>query len=121
MLLEMLKSKLHNATVTKVEIDYEGSITIDAELMDTVKILPYEKVLVANVTNGERFETYAIPAPCGSKEICLNGATAHKGSIGDRVIILSFTILSQEESISHRPLVLVLGPGNKPIGGLKEV
>lgn len=121
MLLQMLKSKLHNATVTDVEIDYEGSLTIDQDLMDTVKMRPYEKILVANITNGERFETYAIPAESGSRRICLNGATAHKGAVGNRLIIFSFAMIPENDVASHHPFVLVLGPGNESTSGLKEV
>ena len=117
----MLKSKLHHATVTGVELEYEGSLAIDSELMHTVKLLPFEKIMVANLTNGERFETYAIPAPAGSGTFCLNGAAAHLGAVGDRLIVFSFGLLSEAELPSHRPLILTLGPGNKPTGGLKEV
>ena len=115
MLLTMLKSKLHHARVTQSELEYAGSLTIDQELMDDVRMHPYEKILVANMANGERFETYAIPAPRGSKVICLNGATAHKGSLGDRLIIFSFGQIEEEEVASHRPLVLVLDKNNDVI------
>ena len=117
----MLKSKLHDARITEVELEYEGSMLIDADLMDTVKMLPYEKILVANLTNGELFETYAIPGERGSKVICLNVATAHKGNIGDRVIIFTFTVLPTEDASNHHPLVLRLDEKNDPIGGLKEI
>lgn len=110
----MLKSKLHNTKVTSVELEYEGSLTIDRELMEAVKILPYEKILVANLANGERFETYAIPAKAGSGIICLNGATAHKGSVGDRLIVFAFCLISEEEAVCHRPLILMLDKNNKP-------
>ena len=112
MLTTMLKAKLHKATVTGSELDYEGSLTIDRELMDEIQIAPYEKILVANVANGERFETYAIPAPPGSKEIILNGATAHKGDVGDRVIIFTFCQVTDAERAVHRPSVLVLDEKN---------
>ena len=117
----MLKSKINNATVTGVEMEYEGSLAIDSDLMQTVKLRPFEKILVANLANGERFETYAIPAPPGSGTICLNGAAAHLGAVGDRVIILAFAGVSPEEIESHRPLILVLGRENKPAQGLREV
>jgi aspartate 1-decarboxylase len=109
-----LKAKIHHATVTGVELDYEGSLTIDPELMDAVGMRPYEKILVANLANGERFETYAIAAERGSRAIILNGATAHKGSIGDRVIIFTFCRLTDAEIETHKPRVLLLGEGNDP-------
>lgn len=121
MLVTMLKSKLHNATVTDVQLDYEGSLSIDADLMAAVRILPYEKVLVANLKNGERFETYAIPAPRGSGTICLNGAAAHLGSRGDRLIVFAFAAMPFDKAQAHKPLVLVLGPENKPAGPLKTM
>ena len=121
MLSSMLKSKLHNATVTGAELEYEGSMAIDSSLLEAVKILPFERIMVANLKNGERFETYAIPAPAGSGTICLNGATAHLGKAGDRVIIFTFCQVTDDELPGHRPLILVLGPNNKPVGGLKEV
>jgi aspartate 1-decarboxylase len=116
----MLKSKLHNATVTGVELEYEGSLAIDSDLMQRVKLLPYEKIMVANLANGERFETYAIPAPPGSGTFCLNGATAHLGSVGDRLIVFAFGVVAPEELASHRPLILVLGKENKPTQGLRD-
>ena len=117
----MLKSKLHNARVTGAELEYEGSLAVDSALLDTVKILPYEKIMVANLANGERFETYAIPAPRNSGTICLNGATTHLGSIGDKLVIFAFGVVSSDELAAHRPLILVLDKDNKPIGGLKAV
>jgi len=110
----MLKSKLHKATVTDAQLEYEGSLTMDSDLMGAVKILPFEKILVANMANGERFETYAIPGEAGSGVICLNGATAHKGSVGDRLTIFAFGIVEEEEKSSHQPLILVLGENNRP-------
>lgn len=115
MLLTMLKSKLHHARVTQSELEYSGSLTIDRDLMDGVRLRPYEKILVANMANGERFETYAIQAPRGSGTICLNGATAHKGAIGDRLIIFAFAQLTEEEADTHKPLVTVLDERNRPL------
>jgi len=112
MLITLLKSKLHQARVTSCELEYNGSMTIDRDLMDLVKIHPYEKILVSNLANGERFETYAIEAPRGSKIICLNGATAHKGKPGNRLIIFAFGHLSPEEVASHHPIVAVLDEEN---------
>lgn len=107
------------ARVTESELEYEGSLSIDPDLMEAVRINPYEKILVANVDNGERFETYAIVGKRGSGVIGLNGATTHKGKIGDRLIVFTFCILNEEEVKAHHPLVLVLDENNKPKGGLR--
>ncbi|MBT3295267.1 MAG: aspartate 1-decarboxylase [Verrucomicrobia bacterium] len=115
----LLKSKLHMARVTESELEYEGSLSIDPDLMEAVKISPYEKILVANVDNGERFETYAIVGERGSGVIGLNGATTYKGDVGDRLIIFTFCVLDEEELKSHHPLVLVLDEKNQPKGGLR--
>jgi len=115
MLITMLKSKLHHAHVTQSELEYNGSLTIDQNLMDSVRLRPYEKILVANMANGERFETYAIPGERGSGIICLNGATAHKGAVGDRLIVLAFAQLSEEEVAAHKPLITVLDSKNRPL------
>ena len=117
----MLKAKLHGARVTDKQLDYEGSLTIDRDLMDYVKMLPYEKVLVANLENGNRFETYAIAGDRGSGAICLNGATAHLGNVGDRLTIFTFGLVPTEEAVRHRPLVLRVDEKNRPAGGLLPV
>jgi aspartate 1-decarboxylase len=117
----MLKAKLHNVRVTESDRDYEGSLKIDQDLMDMVKIAPYEKILVADADNGNRFETYAIPGPRGSGVIGLNGATTHLGSIGDRLIVFTFALVPTEDLPRHRPLIAVFDQNNKPIGGLKEI
>lgn len=117
----MLKSKLHKARVTAVEKDYEGSMAIDRDLMDHAKIHPFEKILVANLANGERFETYAIPAENGSGKIGLNGATSFKGAVGDELIIFTFGLVQEEEAKSHKPLILILNAENKAPDGLKEI
>ena len=116
----MLKSKLHMARVTEVRAEYEGSLTIDRDLMDAVRILPYEKILVSNSANGSRFETYAIPGTPGSGTICLNGPATHLGSVGDRIVILSFEMMPTDNAGRTRPLVLVLDEQNRPIGPLKD-
>lgn len=121
MLLSMLKSKIHDARVTDANRDYEGSLTIDQDLMDAVKMIPYEKILVANIDNGQRFETYAIAGPRGSGTICLNGATAHRGKKGDRVTIFSFCGLTAEEAPAHRPLIIRLDRSNRSVGGLRPI
>ena len=113
----MLKAKLHHATVTLSDLEYEGSLSIDRDLMDAVKLVPYEKILVANLANGNRFETYAIPAAPGSGEIGLQGATAHLGAVGDRLIIFTFCLVDDKDLAAHRPLVLSLDEHNRPAGG----
>ena len=117
----MLKAKLHHVRVTESDLEYEGSLKIDQDLLDMVRIAPYEKILVADVENGNRFETYAIPGPRGSGVIGLNGATTYLGSIGDRLIVFTFALVPTEDALRHRPLILVCDEHNKPVGGLKEV
>lgn len=112
MLVHILKSKLHRAQVTGANIDYEGSLSIDPDLMDKVGMLPYEKILCSNMANAARFETYAIPGQRGSREIVLNGAAAHLGKAGDRLTIMSFTELEVSEAKVWKPHVIVLGKGN---------
>ena len=109
----LLRSKLHRATVTQADPDYEGSITIDAELLAAADIAVYEKVLVANIANGERFETYALQGPAGSGTIGLNGAAARLGKVGDLVIIMAFGAVAEAEVASVHPHVVLLGPGNR--------
>jgi aspartate 1-decarboxylase len=121
MQITLLKSKLHRATITESDINYEGSLKIDPELMDMVRIRPYEKILVANINNGERFETYAIPGERGSRVIGLNGATTHKGSVGDRVIVFTFCHVSENEAAHHSPLVLMLDEHNEQVGELRRL
>ncbi len=116
----MLKSKLHMGCITEARADYEGSITIDRDLMDAVKILPYEKVLVSNSANTNRFETYVIEGAPGSGVVCLNGPASRQGAVGDRVVILSFCSVPAEEARRHRPLILTLDEKNRPTGPLKE-
>ena len=115
MQVTLLKSKLLRAEVTDCALHYEGSLAIDADLMEQVGLAPYEKILVANIANGERLETYAIEAPKGSHTISLNGAAAHKGEKGDLLVIMSFAQLEAEEAKSWKPKVLVLADGNKRV------
>lgn len=110
-----LRSKIHMATVTESNLAYEGSITIDKELMDMVDILPYEQVMISNLNNGERFETYVIPGRPGSKEFCLNGPTARKGAVGDKIIIFAYCYLEDKELISFTPKIIKLDENNNPI------
>ena len=94
MQVTLLKSKLHRAKVTGVHQNYSGSLSIDQDLLDAAGFLHHEKILVGNISNGERFETYCIPAPRGSGEIALNGAAAHKGKVGDLLVIITFVTLN---------------------------
>jgi len=109
----LLQAKIHRAVVTGAHVDYQGSLSIDEDLMDACGMLPFEKILVGNIHNGKRFETYAIVAPRGSKEIVLNGAAAHRGGIGDRLVIMSFASFSPEEIASHQPSMIVLDENNE--------
>ena len=111
--LTMLKAKIHRATVTQADVNYVGSVTIDSLLLEEAGILEYEKVQVADVDNGNRFETYTIAGEPGSGIICLNGAAAHCVTIGDKVIIMAYANMSPEEAAQSRPVVLFLGEGNK--------
>ena len=113
MQLTMLKSKIHQAMVTGVFPDYPGSLAVDSELIEEAGLLPHEKILVANLENGERFETYVIPAQKDSGEIALNGAAAHKGKRGDLLVILSFVLLDAEEASTWEPRVVIVGKENK--------
>lgn len=115
MTLDILKSKILRAEVTHAEQHYEGSLAIDSTLMQMVDLLPHEKILVGNITNGERFETYAIPAPAGSRVFSLNGAAAHKGKVGDLIVLMSFAHMSPEEARSWKPKVIVLGKKNQSV------
>ena len=115
MQVTLLKSKLLRAEVTDRALHYEGSLAIDSALMEQIGLLPYEKILVANIANGERLETYAIEAPKGSHTISLNGAAAHKGELGDLLVIMSFAQFEEAEDKSWQPKVLVLADGNKHV------
>jgi aspartate 1-decarboxylase len=112
MLVHLLKSKIHRAQVTGGNVDYEGSLTIDRDLMDRIGMLPYEKILCSNMANAARFETYAIPGERGSGSIILNGAAAHLGKPGDRLTIMSFTEVEFAEAKFWKPHVIVLGEKN---------
>ncbi|RUM43832.1 MAG: aspartate 1-decarboxylase [Desulfurobacterium sp.] len=111
----MFKSKIHRATVTGADLNYEGSITIDSELLQLADILPYEKVDIYNITNGERFSTYVIPGEPGSGEICLNGAAARKVQKGDLIIIVSYCELEEEEIKEFKPTVVLVDEKNRPV------
>jgi len=106
MQIEILKSKIHRAAITEANLHYIGSVTIDENLMDAVHLIPYEKVTVANINNGERFDTYVIKGERGSGKIGINGAAAHKVSIGDLVIIMSYATMDFEEAKRFTPWVV---------------
>ena len=109
----MLKSKIHRATVTQADVDYEGSLTLDPELLQVADILPGEQVHVWNVTRGTRLWTYAIAGPVGSGIVCVNGAAAHLAQPGDLIIVATFTLLDDAEARRHRPRVILQGEGGE--------
>ena len=113
MILSMLKAKLHGATVTQCDLQYEGSVSIDQDLLDASGILPHEKVDIWNVTNGARIQTYALEAPRGSRTIGVNGAAARHFAVGDTVIIAAFCGIEAEKAGQHAPTVVLLGEGNE--------
>ncbi len=115
MFIQVLKSKMLRATATDVRVDYEGSLAIDEELMDKVGMLPYEKILVGNINNGKRFETYAIPAPRGSKTFSIRGAAAHLGQVGDLLVIMSFATVELEKAKEVLPRTITLAENNTKI------
>ena len=111
----MLKSKIHRASVTGADLHYEGSVTIDVELLERADILPYQQVDIWNVTNGERFQTYAVPGQPGSGTICVNGAAAHRAQVGDLVIIAAFVTLDQAEAKEWKPELIFVDEKNRPV------
>lgn len=113
MLREMLKSKIHRVKVTEANIDYEGSITIDKKLLELANILPYERVQIADVTNGARLETYAIEGEPGSGTICINGAAAHLVQPDDTIIILSYAVVDEQEAKTLKPKIIYVDENNK--------
>ena len=114
MLLNLMKSKIHCATVTEANLAYMGSITIDEALMEAAHILPHERVQVVNNNNGARLETYVIKGARGSGVVCLNGAAARCVQPGDIVIIMSYAMMTEEEARVHTPIVVMLGERNQP-------
>lgn len=109
----MFRSKIHKATVTMAELYYEGSITVDKDLLKTADILPYEKVQVVNLNTGSRLETYTLEGPSGSGMICLNGPAARLGTVGDEVIIITYTTMSDEDAKKHKPKIVLVDKKNK--------
>jgi aspartate 1-decarboxylase len=114
MFLQLLKAKIHRATVTRSDLHYEGSIAIDELLMEAAGIVPFEAVHIWNVTNGERLQTYALPSPKGSGEICLNGAAARRAEVGDLVIIAAFGMYTDsEDATQHAPRIVFVDAENR--------
>jgi aspartate 1-decarboxylase len=115
MLLNMMKSKLHRATVTEAVLEYEGSITIDEALMEAADFLPFEKVQVLNMNNGVRLETYVIKGDRNSGIICLNGPAARLGYAGDEVVIISYATMDEKEAKGYKPKIVFVDKKNKMI------
>ena len=113
MFIEVYKSKIAHGHITEAELFYEGSITVDQDLMKAVDLIPGEKVDVLNINNGNRFTTYIIPGEAGSGRICLNGPAARLGLVGDQVIILSFAAMEPQEARNFKPKVIHLDENNK--------
>jgi len=110
---QMLRAKLHKATITEADLNYEGSLSIDKKLLDAVGILPFERVKVYNINNGERFDTYAIEGTPGSGIIGLNGAAARKGMVGDLIIIVTFGFYAPDDLKKYHPNIALLDENNK--------
>lgn len=113
MMLTMLKSKIHRATVTDANLNYAGSLTLDPDLMDAAGMLPFERVQVLNLNNGERFETYLIKGERGSGAVCLNGPAARLGQPGDLLIILTYVVLEAEQTVGFTPKVVHVDSANR--------
>ncbi|MEG1480413.1 MAG: aspartate 1-decarboxylase [Kiritimatiellia bacterium] len=113
MLFTLLHAKLHHLRVTQADLEYLGSLTIDEDLMDAVGLKTYEKILVANLDNGQRLETYAIPGLRGSRIACLNGAAAYMGKVGDRLIVMAFAQVDEKDADQHQPRVVRLDADNR--------
>lgn len=116
----MCKSKIHRATVTQADLHYEGSLTVDSDLLDAADVVPYERVQVCNINNAERFETYVIPGKRRTGIICLNGAAARLGSVGDEIIIITYGTYRDEELKKYKPTVIILDKQNKVIDIKKD-
>ncbi len=114
MLRRMLRSKIHRATVTRTDLHYEGSISIDADLLDAAGMFPHEAVWIWNVNNGERFETYTLAGSRGSGEMCLNGAAARKAAPGDLIIVATFSWMEEKEAQRWDPIVVMVDGRNRP-------
>jgi len=110
--LTLCKSKLHHATVTQAELHYEGSITIDAELLAAASIVPFERVQVVDIANGARFDTYAIEGKAGSHTVCVNGAAARLVQVNDPIIVISYAQMTPDEARGHHPTIVLLNADN---------
>ena len=115
MVLEMLQAKIHRAVVTEAELNYVGSVTIDTALLEASGIREYQKVQVVDIDNGNRFETYVIAGDYGSGTICLNGAAARCVSVGDKIIIMAYCQMTEEEITNHKPTVVMVDDKNRPV------
>jgi aspartate 1-decarboxylase len=109
----MLKSKIHRATITEANLAYEGSLTVDVNLLREADILPYEMVHIYNISNGERFQTYAIEGEAGSGVMCLNGAAARRGQVGDLIIVTTYSSYAPEELNHHKPKIVLVDSQNR--------
>ena len=114
MTVTLFKGKLHRLTVTEADLYYEGSITLDRELMEAANLLPYERVQVLNVNAGTRLETYTIPAKAGSRTVCLNGPAARLVAPGDQVIVIAYAEMTPQEAETHKPRVVLVDAENNP-------
>jgi aspartate 1-decarboxylase len=115
MLISVCKSKIHRATITGADLNYVGSLTIDENLMKLADLIEYEKIAVANVNNGERFETYVIKGKAGSGAIVLNGAAARKGQKGDLLIIIAYGLIEKDQASSFKPAIVIVDENNRPV------
>jgi len=115
MFLSMMKSKIHQATVTEANLQYEGSITIDRNLLRSAELLPGEQVHVVNLNNGSRIETYCVEGPAGSGTICMNGAAARRAQAGDKIIIISYALMEEEQARLYKPKVVFVDRSNAVI------
>ena len=113
MFRSFMKSKIHRATVTEANLQYEGSITIDSNLLAAADILPYEKLQIVNLNNGSRIETYCLPGPADSGVVCMNGGAARTAQVGDTVIIISYALADEEEIRLHRPKTVFVDQANR--------
>lgn len=111
----MFKSKIHRAVVTEADLYYEGSLSLDSDLMKQANMVEHEMVHVVNINNGERFVTYLLEAPAGSRTICLNGAAARLGHKGDKIIIITYTEMEDEEIKNYKPTVVLVDDNNQPV------
>jgi aspartate 1-decarboxylase len=112
---ELCKSKIHGATITQANLHYEGSLTLDRQLIEAADLTPYEKIQVVNINNGVRLETYVLPGERGSGTVALNGAAARLGTVGDRVILISYAHFEESEVAGHEPRVVFVDDDNRPV------